>query len=1278
MKRGSILGGRFRLGEQIARGGMGTVHRARDLSRDVDVAVKLLTGPRAEAFERFSREAAVLASLDHPAIVRYVAHGRGGDDMPWLAMEWLDGEPLSRRLEAGPLDVKDAVLLVRRVADAVGTAHARGIVHRDLKPSNLFLVDGAPAGVVVLDFGIARRLHPDDDVTEPGAVVGTWSYMAPEQALARADIDSRVDVFALGCVLFECLTGQKAFASGQRTAVLAKILLEDPRAPSELMSHVPSALDDLVLGMLAKAADERLSDGAEVARALRELGDVSALPPRPRSTLPPSLGNAEKRVITVLLANGFRDSDATVSETGTGPMEAPVRDALVGLVSRLCFLANGSLLGIVSGNDLPVDAALCAARAALALSRVAPDASVAIATGFAVVSERQPVGAVIDRAVTLLRNTAAAEVRLDATTEQLLAARCELQPDDRGALLTAERDAIDVSRRLLGRSTAFVGRDAELSALLATACHALDEGEAAIGVVLGPPGSGKSRLGVELVSRLTRERDDVLVLFARGDSVRAGSPFLLVSSLLARYADIGVGDDIATRRQKLGRRLAGVMADPTASSRAAAFLYELIGAPLENDARVTAARADPRLMFDAIEHSLNDWLAAELNVQPVVVALDDLQWGDAPSVQLLSNAFLRHAETPLSYLLMTRREPPRALIEPFRKHGPLECNLGPLPTRATQTLVRNALGPGVDAATLARIVSLAEGNAFFVEELIRAAARGSLESLPDTVIGTVQARLEACSTEARRALRAASVFGDRFDKSALSALLAEDNVASLPATLRELERDELVARVGSSGHGEHEYAFRHALLRDASYALLTDTDRAVAHRLAAVHLEAQIDPEPMVIARHHLLGRRPEQALEWSLKGAARALAANDFEGSLDACSDAERAGPAGESLARLRLAQARALRWLNRAEESRQRAGEASVGLERGSAGWFDAMRHAGLGAANGHDAVALRDALANLRDAVPKDAAAQRERAIALLHVATSALEVVPHAEIAALLEGAPELSTLVATDASVRAWWHGCRALLAHRVGDPALYVVETRKAAAAHAALGDRRVHCLLTMNLGYGLTTLGELEAGETHLREAHRTAREMGIWRTAAYAAHNLGFALHCAGRLDEARIFHQEAIDTADRVQLTPVAAASRAYLAITELGAGNVAAAAQAAEAAVAVAAGSIEPLCRAAHARVLLTEGRLDDATRHAVAAESLLEDDAVEEEVLVRLVLAEVRAATGHPDAKAAARRARDALQRRAETIADAAQRNAFLTRIPHHREAMELDARTGAT
>ena len=209
---------------------------------------------------RFDHERRALTRLSHPSIVRYVAHGLSASGQPYLAMEWLEGEDLASRLSRGSLTIDESIELAIRVAEALSAAHARDIIHRDLKPSNIFLVDGRIDRAKLLDFGIAR-LESDTRVTIAGTIMGTLGYMAPEQAGHDQVVDARADVFSLGCVLFEYLTGTPAFEADHPMALLTKLVFAKPPRLSDVLPTAPANLDALLWRMLAKDPAERPQHG---------------------------------------------------------------------------------------------------------------------------------------------------------------------------------------------------------------------------------------------------------------------------------------------------------------------------------------------------------------------------------------------------------------------------------------------------------------------------------------------------------------------------------------------------------------------------------------------------------------------------------------------------------------------------------------------------------------------------------------------------------------------------------------------------------------------------------------------------------------------------------------------------------------------------------------------------------------------------------------------------------------------------------------------------------
>src|SRR5512143_822971 len=232
--------GHYRVGEQLGRGGMGEVFVADDLSLDRKVALKFLPDAFTndpERMARFEREAKVLASLNHPNIA--AIHGlEQAEGKRFLVLELVDGETLAQRLSKGPLPLEEALGICRQIAEGLEAAHEKAVIHRDLKPANVMITEGDK--VKILDFGLAKALSGEtqtadasqsptitEAMTQPGIVLGTAAYMSPEQAKGKT-VDKRADIWAFGCIMYECLTGKRAFEGETVTETLAAILRGEP------------------------------------------------------------------------------------------------------------------------------------------------------------------------------------------------------------------------------------------------------------------------------------------------------------------------------------------------------------------------------------------------------------------------------------------------------------------------------------------------------------------------------------------------------------------------------------------------------------------------------------------------------------------------------------------------------------------------------------------------------------------------------------------------------------------------------------------------------------------------------------------------------------------------------------------------------------------------------------------------------------------------------------------------------------------------------------------
>ncbi|MCB9699452.1 MAG: protein kinase [Alphaproteobacteria bacterium] len=1275
---GDTVAMRFEVLERVGSGGMGAVYKARDQLTGGTVALKALQSQDPDAGSRFRREAQVLAALRHDAIVRYVAHG-ASDVTPWLAMEWLEGEDLSWRLKREGIPVDQSLRMIKRAAAAVGEAHACGIVHRDLKPGNLFLVGGDPDRVKVIDFGIAR-LRPGvseltSGATMTGTMLGTVGYLAPEQARGEATVGPASDVFSLAVVLYHCVTGRRPFLGANPTAVLAKILFEEAPRARELRPELSVALDDLLARALSKSPSDRPVDGRAFAEQIGGLSDIAraAEPAAPVV----SLTTGELRFVSVVVAAPAMTSRAALSDAETVRLDRAVPVRLEDLAerygARLERLADGVVVSALQIDTGATDQAARAARFAIAMSQHW-SGPVAMASGRAEWVGRLPVGEAIDRAMNLVhaRLKTDARIRLDEVTAGLLDARFEVGGAPPVLELVRERPQPSGARTLLGREIPCVGRTAEIATLKGLCARSAEESLSQAILLVGPAGVGKSRVRYELLRSVV----DTEVWVTRGDPMSAGSAYQVVAEVVRRAAGVGLGDSPEVRwnavRQRVARR---VPADQV--ERVSTFLAEMTGTPHPGapPPELEAARADPALMADQVARAFEDWLRGECKVHPVLMVLEDLHWGDAPSVALLDRALRELEEEPLCVLGLARPELRELFPGLWEERNLQEIRLNELSRRSAERLVREALGDRVPSDEIvSRVVDRASGNAFWLEELVRAVAEGRGEQLPETVLAMAAARLDALDPEDRRILRAASVFGGTTWRGGILALLGgSENTGQISSRLALLvHREVLTPRRDSRFPDEPEYTFRHALVREAAYAALTEADRELGHRLAAEWLVSVGEADPLLLAEHReRAGQREQAATHW-LDAARHALSASDFRG---ACTQADRVAGLTDQAAivgEARLVQAEALRWLGEFREAAARAEEALNHLAPRTRAWSRAAAERAEAAVHLGDTsigVTLGEELCRI-PAAELEIGATARMSVLLLHdarfeLAHRVLERVD-AAIAATTALSPSAEASVAIAHSYRALYEG----------DMAASLELDQRVVAAYRRAGDERAVTRYQNSVAYDHIELGQYAEAEEILLAAIPAAERLRLGGTPSIMRQNLALAQCRLGRVDEGIELQRRAIRELLELGDQRFAASSRVYLAAALVDAGRLDEAE--AEARLAVDdssySGTAQAYALAVHARALLALGRTPEALTQAEAGfRWLARLGAVEEgEAAVRLAYARALRAAGraHEAAEVAAE-ARSRLSERAAKISDERVRTSFLEQIPDHAATLRL-------
>ncbi len=1273
LEPGARVADRFVLSNLLTVGGMATLYGALDERDGSNVVLKVLSNPSAEDALRFSQEADVLAALRHPDIVRYVAHGPLEPRGMYIAMEWVQGEDLSKRLRRGRFSTDEAISLVERVAETLAVAHEAGIVHRDVKPSNVLLSGGSLERPKLCDFGVARvagsSLAPAshrstgsaraaasrvqrEDITRHDSLLGTLGYMAPEQARCERDVGARADVFSLGCVLYACLTGRPPFAGRDLVALLAQIALDDAPRLRDLLPDAPPPLDALVAEMLSNDPGGRPRDAGAVAARLRLLRTLSVERPamEPRAV--------ERMLVSVVLARA--------------PMGEALEQIAAAHGARAVSLVEGTAAFVLSSQGAATELAVRGARCARAVAETDARLSVSMATGWTE-GGRAPVGPVIARASELGRGRGG--VWVDEMSAGLLRGRFDLEPsgDRKVFALQGKRPG----RARAERIGACVGREQEVAAVLAAVDASLADGRARLVRVLGAAGAGKSRVLDEVLRGLHARSLGDRVFFAEGDPLTEGVSLSLLASGLARWAELLEGDPQSAKTSALRRCLARSM-EGAALEHATEFLGALVGAgPRAESFEFTAARGDPKLMREQLQRAFDALIAAvTAGGAPLIVIIEDAHWADSQSLRCLQQALDAARDRPLVVLAIGASDAQTLLDAPLKGDCASTISLAPLGEVACAAVVRRLL-PDISPDPLRSLIDRSGGNPFFLEELARAESAGAAAhgapAVPATILATIQARIESLAAGERTVLRACSVFGHRFHTAGISALVADQ---ALDAWLERLVEGEWLVPDELAVPGERALRFAHELHRDAAYEMLPADVRVEAHRVAGAWLEARGGADAVTLARHfeaagerHRAARSYERAGRQALDGLDPARALALASRGLALTEDPELRGE-------LALVSALALR--DRSESSRaiEQGVLAQSLLRRGTTPWIEATGVVALAAGRLGDHARVRRAAEDLaatepavdapsgliatwvqwagRNSVSLLQSGQRPLARAILDRAEARVEQVPEHVGAA---GAVA---------------HG-RFSRAMREGDLPRAITAARECLALAVRAGHRHEAHSKTINLAYALAESGQYDEAASSLRAI--VVRDGTLDETRALALQNLGNILGRTRSIDEALLALDESIALSARVEQPRLAAYAHGYAAVGLALAGRWSESESRARAGLAMSErfASARSFLLAALARTLVAQGRFAEALDAAERCELLrAELGGLEGEALIGLALYEARASmSDRRGAELALEAALARLDARAEKITDVAARGRYLSTVAEHATLVSL-------
>jgi tetratricopeptide (TPR) repeat protein len=1314
--RGRVFGA-YRLGEPLASGGMGQIFRADAVDGSGrTAAVKVLHGlsPQADEQARFEREARAALKLRHPNIVEAWEFGRAPDGTPFLVMELLRGQTLRARIDRrGPLDAGEVVRVGRGAGAALAYAHREGVVHRDLKPENVFLqeTDGNGWTVKLLDFGLALLVEERVRLTAVGITLGTPSYMSPEQVRGQHEESAVTDVWGLGAVLYHALSGRAPFEAETAFAELVRVLADEPTPLDVLRPDVPPELLETVTRALLKDPRHRFPTMDEMIAALPAVGadtdpslpavDAAGAPvapaeppaaPRARIVPPPQPLPAlldEVRLVSVVVADGLFD-------------QRPFGAAIRAQRGHAEALPGGRAVGLFGGRAWEGDEPERAVAAALQAAATAPQARLGVGTGRALRRAGDAAGggegagsAVTGAAVASAERAAVAGgVGLDDETARRVRGGFTIEPFDGGRQVAREaKPQVGVIgiRGLGGREIPTVGRAGEVARLAGVLDDALRARRARAALILGPQGIGKSRLRYELEVLIEERPERIAYVQGRGEATGTGAAgaYGAFAHALRRRARIPLGVPRSVARERLVKLMRSAIADPEEADGAAGFVGEILGANFAPTPALLAARADATLMRLGMRGAIERYLRALAAQMPLVVAMEDLQWLDPSSLELLERIPGLLA-TSAVLVVGTARLDALADYPDLLGAAAERIELGPLDEADTVRLLRALLETEPPVTLARRLHALSGGNPYFLEELAlnlrergsdAAAAAGGAIELPSTVQGTVQSRLDRLPSEEKELLKRAAVYGARFWQEGLEPL----GVAGGADALARLRRRELLAspRQADTG-GLHEWAFRNPIVREVAYSMLTEEQRRRLHGAAGAWLAGHLEERPADAAEHfEAAGETDEAAPRWA--AAAEQAARRGETLPTLALSDRALAHPEALDAARrlrLLLARDRVFAILGRRDDQEGGLVEAEAlleepGVEPGERGEV-ALRWAWLYRATGRSADARAAAERTLALA-PRGAT----RAFALAALSSIETHRGGADEGAALAEQAIVAAEEARDDGAVIGALQA-RAIACARQGDLAGALEAFERTADLLQKVGDARGALSARMNLAAGRVRLGRFAEARDALEGIVAEARAAGHAQAHGFALVNLGMARWRAGAGDAATAEAAQqaladAVAVASAAQLPRMWITALLYRSTIALERGDVAAARADAESACRLAAGikeGLEAEARTALGAALLASGDARGALAEGVAAMALrTRGGGMEElEANLYLLLGDALGALGDgAQAEELLAQGREVLLARAARIADPDARAGLLGAHPAHRALL---VRTG--
>lgn len=929
LKAEKIFAGKYKIVEELGRGGMGVVYKAKDDKLKRFVALKFLPSSLSsheEAKLRFIREAQTASILDHQNICTIHEIEETEDGQMYIAMAYYEGETLKKKIKGGAAPLAEAIDIVIQIAQGLLKAHNEGIVHRDIKPANI--IETSDRVIKIVDFGLAK-LASEAMPTLTSSIIGTPAYMSPEQAMGES-LDQRIDLWSLGVVFYELLTGHRPFQGENAQSTLHAIIHKTPTPPMELKKDIQEEAERIVLKCLRKQPERRYQS------ADRLISDLTKLKI--------SLKKEKQDLVTKTRLETGRETErrqATVLSgeiLGYSEVLANLETEEAALVINRCFAMLDSVISkyesrideitggiFMASFGIPLaieDAPKKAINAAIELRncmdrfnkrenlRIPLDVRIGVNSGTVVagVGSTDKVYSVIGEDVNLASQLRDISIKNDITIGPLtyrytkndfefealepVSLKGRTEPITVFKLLSVKeriyRSRLGAERMIYSD---MVGRENELDKLKLHVLKTIN-GEGSIVNLVGEAGIGKSRLVAELSKR--DELKKVTLMRGRALSIGSNLSFHPVIDILKSWARIKEEDPPAASAQKIEKVIRSVF--PEGVAEIFPFIATLMGIKLtgQHAERIRGIEGDA--LEKLILKNIRDLIVKASVIRPLVFVLEDLHWADLTSVDLFESLY-RLAESQSILFINVMRpnyETSERILRTIRNRYPAfstEINLEPLDDSQCDALIGNLLNVEALPIRIRELIARrAEGNPFFIEEVARSFIDDGVVEIenghfrvtekidsvviPETINDVIMTRVDKLEEQTKSLLRIASVIGRNFFHKILTEVAR--GVEEIDDRLEHLKEVQLIKERRKMM--ELEYMFKHALAWDAVYNSILIKKRGELHLDVARSIEAvfceRLHEFYGMLAFHYSRADEMEKAEEYLLKAGEEALKA--------------------------------------------------------------------------------------------------------------------------------------------------------------------------------------------------------------------------------------------------------------------------------------------------------------------------------------------------------------------------------------------------------------------